>query len=154
MYNQFPILCPPIQPLRTMILTNLILYIQTMSECFHVNLRFSGPVILNKISKYFTLLFAFLWLSPLWIRPGPLKNLNSLHPRMICTEFDWKWRAGFQEDFFKISEFFHSCNYLPLVNEYPLHLNKLESTPLKGDLCKVWLKLTQWFRRKSKQEHC
>jgi hypothetical protein len=36
-------------------------------------------------------------------------NLNSLHPRIICTEFDWIWPAGFEEeDFKKFSVYFYS----------------------------------------------
>jgi hypothetical protein len=35
-----------------------------------------------------------------------------------------------------------------LKKGYPLHLNKLESPPLKDDLCQVWLKLVQWFWRR------
>ena len=29
-----------------------------------------------------------------------------------------------------------------------LHVNKLESPPLKDALCQVWLKLAQWFWRR------
>jgi hypothetical protein len=30
-------------------------------------------------------------------------------------------------------------------------LNKLESPPPKDDLCQVWLKLAQWFRRRRRK---
>jgi hypothetical protein len=46
--------------------------------------------------------------------------------------------AGSGEDFFKkkISmNFLLICYYLPLEKGYPLHLNKLESTLPKDDLC-------------------
>jgi hypothetical protein len=40
------------------------------------------------------------------------------------------------------------CYYLPLERDNSLHLNKLESPHPKDDLCQVWLKLAQWFRRR------
>jgi hypothetical protein len=33
----------------------------------------------------------------------------------------------------------------------PLHLNKLESPFSKDDLCHAWLKLAQWFWRRSRK---
>jgi hypothetical protein len=30
-------------------------------------------------------------------------NLDPLHPRIICTKFDWIWPAGSGEDFYKLS---------------------------------------------------
>jgi hypothetical protein len=33
----------------------------------------------------------------------------------------------------------------------PLHVNKIESPPLKDDLCQVWLKLARWFLRRSRK---
>jgi hypothetical protein len=35
-------------------------------------------------------------------RPGPLiqQKFYSLHPRIMCTKFDWIWPAGSWEDFF------------------------------------------------------
>ena len=40
-------------------------------------------------------------------------------------------------------------NYLPLEKNGALHLNKLESPSPKAALCQVWLKLAQWFWRRS-----
>jgi hypothetical protein len=37
--------------------------------------------------------------------------------------------------------------YLPLEKSYSLCLNKLESSPIKDDLCQAWLKLAWWFWR-------
>jgi hypothetical protein len=37
----------------------------------------------------------------------------------------------------------------PLGDGYRLHLNKLESPRPKNDLCQVWLKMAQWFWRRS-----
>ena len=39
-------------------------------------------------------------------------------------------------------------NYLPLGKGMVLHLNKLESSPLKDALCQVWLKSAQQFWRR------
>ena len=39
--------------------------------------------------------------------------------------------------------------YLPLEKGVALHLNKFEFPPPKDALCKVWLKLAQWFWRRS-----
>jgi hypothetical protein len=56
-----------------------------------------GQVVLEKkIIKWSHPIFTFLWLSPLWRGPGPLIYL---HPRTICTKFDWIWWAGSGEDF-------------------------------------------------------
>jgi hypothetical protein len=53
-----------------------------------------GPVVLKKKS--------FKWLHPIFVIISPLKrtwpfiwtNVNSLHPTIICTKFDWIWPAG------------------------------------------------------------
>jgi hypothetical protein len=36
----------------------------------------------------------------------------------------------------------------------PLHLNKLETHLPKDDLCQVWLKLAEWFWRRSRISKC
>jgi hypothetical protein len=51
----------------------------------------------------------------------------------------------------KLSVFLLFCYYLPLEKGNPLHLNNLESPTPKNDLCQVWLKLAQWFRRRSRK---
>jgi hypothetical protein len=45
-------------------------WIYIISESFHVNMSSSGSVVL-KIFEWLHPIFAFLWLSPLWRRPGP-----------------------------------------------------------------------------------
>jgi hypothetical protein len=50
-----------------------------------------------------------------------------------------------------VSVFLLFCDYFPLVKGNPLHLNNLESPPPKDDLCQVWLKLAQWFWRRSQK---
>ena len=45
---------------------------------------------------------------------------------------------------------FFSISYIYLILEKDgtLHFNKIESSLPKDALCKVWLKLTQWFLRR------
>jgi hypothetical protein len=54
-------------------------------------------------------------------------NLNSFHPRIICTKFDWFWSAGSgEEDFSKFSLYFLLFRYyLPLEKGNPLLLKKI-----------------------------
>ena len=42
--------------------------------------------------------------------------------------------------------------YFPLEKGVTLHLRKLESPSPKDALCQVWLKLAQWFLRRSRQK--
>jgi hypothetical protein len=46
-------------------------WIYIISESFHINMTYSGSVVLEKIFKWSNPIFAFLRLSPLWRRPGP-----------------------------------------------------------------------------------
>ena len=57
------------------------------------------------------------------------------------------WRRAWPCNIFKI--ILHFRYYLSLVKAMALHLNKLESPPPKDALCQVWLKLAQWFLRRS-----
>jgi hypothetical protein len=55
-----------------------------------------------------------------------------------------------EEDFLKnLMVFFFFRYYLPLEKADPLHLYKLDTPLPKDDLCQVWLKLAQWFWRRS-----
>jgi hypothetical protein len=58
----------------------------------------------------------------------------------------WFWRKRILKIF---SAFLLFHYYLPFEAGYSLPLNKLESPSFKDDLCKVWLKLAQWFWRRS-----
>ena len=53
---------------------------------------------------------------------------------------------GGSGDFVNVFSLF--LNYLPLEKGMVLHLDKLEFPSPKDDLCRDWLKLTQWFWRK------
>ena len=57
----------------------------------------------------------------------------------------WFWRRRFL-NFVNVFSLFR--NYLPLGKGGALLLNKLESPSPKDALCKVWLKLAQWFWRR------
>ena len=74
-------------------------------------------------------------------------NSNPLHQRILWAKFRWNWPSGsWEEDFlfiFNIISQFH--NYLPLERRRTLHLNQLEFPSTKETLCKVLLKLAQWF---------
>ena len=58
----------------------------------------------------------------------------------------WFWRRGFF-NFVNVFSLFH--NYLLLEKGGTLHLNKLASPSPKDALYQVWLKLAQWFWRRS-----
>ena len=69
---------------------------------------------------------------------------------MIYSKFEWNWPAGSREKIKKNNcrVFFPFRYYLPLEKGDPLHLNRIESTSPKDDLCQIWLKLVQWFWRR------
>ena len=94
----------------------------------------------------------FVIISP-WKRSGPFiwTKLNPLYPRMLCAKFGWNWPIGSGEEGFLsfVNLFSLFLNYLPLEKGGALHLEKLESPSPKDALCQVWLKLAQWFWRRS-----
>jgi hypothetical protein len=76
--------------------------------------------------------------------PLPKDNLYQVWLKLAR----WFWRRRFLK-FFSVFLLFRY--YLPLEKGYPLPLNKLESPSSKDDLCQVWLKLVQWFWRRSRK---
>jgi hypothetical protein len=122
-------------------------------------MTYSDSVILErKIFKWPHPTFAFFFrLSPLWRGPGPIfENLESPLPKDdLCQVWlklaCWLWRRRFLKNF---SEFLLFRDYLPLEKSNPLHLNNLEFPPPKDDLCQVWLKLAQWFWKRSRKCKC
>jgi hypothetical protein len=68
-----------------------------MSGSFHVNLSFSGFVVLEKkIFKMNSPYFCIFVIIPLWsLGPGPLFEE---YLRLLCTKYDWDWPAGSGED--------------------------------------------------------
>jgi hypothetical protein len=81
-------------------------WIYITSKSFHLNMTYSGSVVLEKIFK---------WSHPIFVIISPLKRTrpfiwtikNPLYPRLICIKFDWNWPAGSGEAFFNIS----TCEY-------------------------------------------
>jgi hypothetical protein len=51
----------------------------------------------KKIFEWPHPIFTFLWLS--FFKKDLALYLNFLHPRIICTKFDWIWPAGSGKDF-------------------------------------------------------
>jgi hypothetical protein len=76
--------------------------------------------------------------------PSPKDNLYQVWLNLAS----WFWRRRFLKIF---SAFLLFRYYLPLERGDSLHLNKLESPAPKDDLCQVWLKLAQWFWRRSRK---
>jgi hypothetical protein len=70
-------------------------------------------------------------------------NLNSLHPRIMCTKFDWIWLAGSEEeDFKKFSMYFYS---FAIISPWR------RAIPFLWTFTQVWLELVQWFWRRSRK---
>jgi hypothetical protein len=70
-------------------------WIYIISESFHVNMTYSGSVVLEKIFKWTHPIFAFCDYLPFEKDLALyLKNLEFLYPRMIYAKFDWNWLAG------------------------------------------------------------
>jgi hypothetical protein len=76
--------------------------------------------------------------------PSPKNNVYQVWLKLAC----WFWRRRFLK-FFNVFLLFHY--YLLLEKGYPLPMNKLESHWSKDDLCQVWLKVVQWFWRRSRK---
>jgi hypothetical protein len=76
--------------------------------------------------------------------PLPKDNLY----QVLLNLARWFWRRRFLNIFSVILVFRY---YLPLEMGYLFCLNKLESPLPKNDLCQFWLKLVQWFWRRSRK---
>ena len=59
----------------------------------------------------------FVIISP-WKRTGPFiwRNLNPLHPRMLCAKFGWNWPSGSWEEDFLISSMYF--RYFVLISPW------------------------------------
>ena len=78
-------------------------------------------------------------------------NLSSNYTRMFWANFSWNWHRGSGEEGFEILLMYFSLfRYnLPLEKSVVLLLSKHESQSSKDALWKIWLKLAQWFWRRS-----
>ena len=71
----------------------------------------------------------FVIISP-WKRAEHFiwKNLNTLHPRMLCAKFSWNWISGFRRRFLNFLNVFSPFrNYLALEKGGAFHLIIIES---------------------------
>jgi len=78
-------------------------------------------------------------------------NLNLLARRMLHSKYQCIPAGGSREEDF--SRFIKIVLTLPLLGQkrgQPLYLNKFESRSPKHVSCQVWLKLAQWFLRRSR----
>jgi hypothetical protein len=76
-------------------------WIYIISESFHVNMIYSGSVVLEKkIFKWPHPIFCIFVIISHLKRTLPFiwTIYNSLYPRMIYTNFDWNWPAGSEEE--------------------------------------------------------
>ena len=118
------------------------------------NLVEIGQVVLEKkIFKICQYIFAII--SP-WKRAGALhlKKFEFPSPKdALCQvwlkQVQWFWKRRF---LIFVNVFLLFRNYLPLEKGVALHLIKFESPSPKDALCQVWLKLAQWFLRRSRKQ--
>ena len=115
------------------------------------------PVVLEKKalkSFQYWIILSILQLSPLWegCDPSFEKKIESYSPKdALCQVWlkmaQWFWRRRFL-NFVNLFSPFH--DYLHLENGVALHFKKnFKSYSPKDALCQVWLKLAQWFWRRS-----
>lgn len=84
--------------------------------------------------------------------PFNCTNLNPLYWRMFCVKFDWYLSSGsVEKDFEILSKHIRFFCYFSPWKRACLHLSKLESASFKDALCKDWLKLAQWFCKRSRK---
>ena len=126
----------------------------TVSESFHVNMTYSGSVVLKKIFQWPHPIFAFLRLSPLRRGPGPLflQFLEFPLPKhdlcQVWLKLDcWFWRGRFLKIF---SKFLLFCYYLPLGKGVVFHLYNSESPLPKGWFVLTLIKIGPKVLEKSK----
>jgi hypothetical protein len=77
------------------------------------------------------------------------RKLNPLNPRIICIKFDWILLDGSGEDFKKIQFIFTLSLLSPVGEGRSLSIKQTWNPFPKDDLCQIWLKLSQWFWKKS-----
>ena len=76
------------------------------------------------------------------------KNLNSIHPRMLCAKFGLNWPSSFKERILKYFQYNFTISLLSsLVEGHGRSFEKKNESPLPKD--QVWLKLAQLFWRRS-----
>ena len=115
----------------------------------------SQVVLEKKIFKLSLIYFRYFVIISPFKRAGPFiwKNLNPLHPRMLCGKFGWNWPCvSGEEDFFNFVNIFSLfLHYLPLTKDMVLLMKKIESPSLKDALWHVYLKFAYWFWRRRRK---
>ena len=106
---------------------------------------------MNTFAQCYDLTITLIWRRKhfiFWKLNGPYlyKTLSPLHPRMLVLKNGWNWHSGPREDCW-IS--FAFCYHLPLEKGVSLYLNDLVLYLPKHALCQVWLKLDQWFWKRT-----
>ena len=73
-------------------------------------------------------------------------NLIPLYPRVLCGKFGWNWPNGSGEEVcWMLSKYFA----ISLLSPLGIVCDPTVEQTWKDALCQVWLKLAQWFWRKS-----
>jgi hypothetical protein len=129
-------------------------WIYIISESFHVNMISSDSVVLKKIFKWTHPIFAFLRLSPLWRGPGPLFEQFTIPftqgwfmPSLIVIGL-----LVLEKKIFKNFQCIFTLLWLsPLGEGQSPSFEQFRIPSPKDDLCQVWLKLAQWFWRRSRK---
>ena len=110
----------------------------------------TGPLVLQKVMFQFRqcirqCLFTFLNYIPL--EKGGALELNKLFTQIwFVPNLVEIGPVVLEKKFFL--NFVNVFRYLPLKIGGALHLNKFEYFSPKYDLCQVWFKLAEWFRRR------
>jgi hypothetical protein len=147
--NSFPY-CGPTRPLGAMILTNLLLHYIRKVPCKFQLFWPSSSLEEKKNLKWPQPIFTFLWLSPLWRLPSPLfDKIQFPSPKdnlYQAIEFD----LLVLEKILKIfSVYIYSFAIIfPWRRANPFIWTNLN--PPRYNMCQVWLKLAQWFWRRSR----
>ena len=127
-------------------------WVSFTKRCIVPSLITIGPVVLEKkIFNFVNVSLPFRNCLPL--EKGVALHLNKLEypsPKDALCQVWLKLALWFlRRRFFNFVNVFSLFrNYLPLGKGMVLHLNKLESSPLKDALCQVWLKSAQQFLRR------
>ena len=137
--------------MRTLSCKNL----NSIKGCFVPNLVEIGPVVLKRgFLNILNIILLFCYYLPL--EKGMVLHLNK-HKSPSSKDAlgqvwmklaQWFWRRRFLNILNRNLLFYY---YVPLKKGVALHLTKLESPLPKDALSQVWLKLAQWFWRRSQK---
>ena len=90
-----------------------------------------------------------------WKRPWPFiwTKLYFRHPRILCAKFGWNWLSGSRvEDFFYLVYVFSLFWWnLPFKKGWGPSFEKKLIPFTQGCFVQIWIKLAQWFSRRSRK---